>query len=78
MTTPTPTAKVTAQSRLRELLPTNKQQRVAIDGACDAIDSLERELAAANEQIASLKRGEYICRSCGLRKNGEHDAPPSF
>ena len=32
---------------------------------------LERELAA-------LRRGEFICQKCSLRKDGEHDAPIGF
>lgn len=30
------------------------------------------------EQIEALKRGEFICRKCGLRKDGEHDSQPDF
>ena len=33
--------------------------------------SLERALAAAQAELAALKRGEFICRKCGLRKDGE-------
>jgi len=29
------------------------------------------------QEIAQLKRGEFICRSCGLRKDGEH-TPADF
>jgi hypothetical protein len=30
-----------------------------------------KERDAANAQIERLKRGEYICAKCGLRKDGE-------
>lgn len=35
-------------------------------------------LVALRAERDGLLRGEYICRSCGLRKNGEIDATPSF
>lgn len=42
------------------------------------IVALEAELASVKAERDGLLRGEYICRSCGLRKNGELDATPSF
>ena len=32
---------------------------------------MESALAAAQAELAALKRGEFICRKCGLRKDGE-------
>ena len=37
----------------------------------DFARQLERELTA-------LKRGEFICQKCSLRKDGEHDTPIEF
>lgn len=34
-------------------------------------------LGMANE-IDKLRRGEFICQRCGLRKDGEHDVKPNF
>lgn len=34
-------------------------------------------LGMANE-IDKLRRGEFICKKCGLRKDGEHDGPCEF
>lgn len=29
-------------------------------------------------EIEKLRKGEFICRKCGLRKDGEHDGTPDF
>lgn len=29
-------------------------------------------------EIEKLRKGEFICRKCGLRKDGEHDEKPDF
>jgi len=39
---------------------------------------LSEALASAHAEIASLKRGEFICRECGLRKNSEHPIGHDF
>ena len=39
--------------------------------SADFARQLERELAA-------LRRGEFICQKCMLRKDGEHDTPTEF
>ena len=38
--------------------------------ACEICD-LEAKLAALEEELAELRRGEFICRKCLLRKDGE-------
>lgn len=46
----------------------------SVDGGyvpADFARGLERELAA-------LKRGEFICAKCGLRKDGEHSGEADF
>lgn len=35
--------------------------------------ALRDKLATANEQIAALERGEYICKKCFLRSDSTHD-----
>ena len=47
-----------------------KEKRQAV---LDHVAELERTLARAIKEIEALKRGEYICRQCGLRKDGEHE-----
>ena len=29
-------------------------------------------------EIEKLRKGEFICQRCGLRKDGEHDRKPDF
>lgn len=29
-------------------------------------------------EIEKLRKGEFICQRCGLRKDGEHDSNPDF
>lgn len=45
----------------------------ALMEAMESHSSLERALAAAQAELSALKRGEFICRKCGLRKDGEHE-----
>lgn len=42
-----------------------------------ALEKAERAVAAERE-LAALKRGEFICQRCGIRKDGEHDTPYEF
>lgn len=35
------------------------------------LEQVERELSDANEQLDRLRRGEFICQRCSLRKDGE-------
>lgn len=43
------------------------------------IEAVTVDFARAQERrIAALERGEFICKSCGLRKNGETDVQPEF
>lgn len=30
------------------------------------------------EEVRKLRRGEFICRRCGLRKDNEHDGKANF
>jgi hypothetical protein len=41
-------------------------------------DDAEADLQAAQRELAEIKRGEYICRKCGLRKDAEHDDEVGF
>jgi hypothetical protein len=36
------------------------------------------DTVAALKRLRELERGEYICKSCGLRKDGEVDEKPNF
>lgn len=36
-----------------------------------------RQISALCDEIESLRRGEFICQRCGLRKDGE-SAPADF
>lgn len=36
------------------------------------------DTVAALGELQRLRRGEYICRECGLRKDGEIDATADF
>lgn len=29
-------------------------------------------------EIEKLRKGEFVCQRCGLRKDGEHDRKPDF
>lgn len=45
------------------------------DGTAPPENVLAAHLQA---EIERLKRGEFICSKCGLRKDGEHDGPVEF
>lgn len=30
------------------------------------------------EEVRKLRKGEFICHKCGIRKDGEHDCEPEF
>lgn len=38
----------------------------------------EETIAEQQREIERLKRREYICKSCGLRKDSEHNEPVEF
>lgn len=51
----------------------------------DEIEQLQSSLSAARAEVARLSaenaallRGEFICRSCGLRKNAESSGSAEF
>lgn len=51
----------------------------ALEAEYDAY-GMARIVAAHNkttDELEQLKRGEFICRKCGLRKDGEHE-PAEF
>jgi len=53
-------------------------------GGVYGIDRIPLCAEAANEierlraEVAALRRGEFICMRCALRKDSEHDAPVDF
>ena len=52
--------------------------RHALDNAHDILAECYRTLGALVEERDSLLRSEYICRKCGLRKDGERSADCEF
>lgn len=50
----------------------------AIDHIEIELAALRAQLTAAQEELAKLRKGEFICKRCGLRKDAEHDAKPDF
>ena len=50
---------------------TQEQSKAHSEEACREIEQLETELAAVTAERDALKRGEYICKKCGIRKDGE-------
>jgi len=52
-------------------------ERQSKQDAADLLKALEERDEARNE-VEILKKGEYICRKCGLRKDGEHDEKGDF
>lgn len=65
-----------------ELRETYKWRDPKLAELCDKAAALivaqREELERVKAERDGLLRGEYICRSCDLRKNGELDATPSF
>lgn len=41
-------------------------------------DNLKDEIASLHAEIEHLKRGEFICQKCGLRKDDVHPTQSSF
>lgn len=41
-------------------------------------DTHLKRAEAAERELAALKRGEFICQRCGIRKDGEHDSQYEF
>ena len=37
----------------------------------DDEESADREICKLREKLEALERGEFICKKCGLRKDGE-------
>jgi len=52
---------------LKELI----EERDAHDPLLIKKHTLQAELEALKAKVAELERGEYICKRCGLRKDGE-------
>ena len=50
---------------------TREQSKAHSEEACREIEQLETELAAVTAERDALKRGEYICKKCGIRKDCE-------
>ncbi len=59
------------------LLLLAKYFKIKVPKKNDNLSSLKRQLAKAKKRIAELENGEFICRSCGLRKDS-HNIPADF
>ena len=42
------------------------------------VDCMRNALTAAADEIEKLRRGEFICQRCGLRKDGERSTEHEF
>ncbi len=52
--------------------------RNALDNAHDIMSECYGTLGALVQERDALLRGEFICRRCGLRKNGDSGSSPGF
>ena len=50
----------------------------AADGWKESAKYFQQERNELERELAALKRGEFICQRCSLRKDGEHDEPIGF
>lgn len=59
--------------------PQDEGQEVSYYGVASMPrDELVERVIELEDELARLKRGEFICRGCGIRKNAEvSDTPPS-
>ena len=48
------------------------------NGFSDLARQLERELVELRSEHEALKRGEFICRKCGLRKDADASKEADF
>lgn len=55
--------------------PTDDKSHVTATSAKLFARYIAEALLLENEK---LRRGEFICQRCGLRKDGEHDVKPDF
>lgn len=70
----TKTKALTQAKRLRETLIDVNTREAAVQWMADASGTLF-DLAAENE---ALRRGEFICKRCGLRKDADAAGPVPF
>ena len=45
----------------------------AYEKVCNANNEKRERIVELEREIAAIKRGEFICKKCGLRKDSEHD-----
>ena len=43
------------------------------DGYCSKDKERKAEVGTLAAEVRRLRKGEYICQRCGLRKNDEHE-----
>jgi hypothetical protein len=66
-----------ADTQYALLLAASKQGEKAHEIRAKIIHELETKLAAAEAEREALRKGEYICKECGLRKNAQSE-PATF
>lgn len=47
------------------------ERRASVFARLEALEKKVRELAEVTAERDALLRGEYICKKCGIRKDGE-------
>ncbi len=54
------------------LLLLAKYFKIKVPKKNNSLSSLRQQLAKAKKRIKELESGEFICRSCGLRKDSDN------
>lgn len=61
-----------------ELRDNGERLMEAADGWKESAQYFQQNRNELERELAAIKRGEFICRKCMLRKDGEHDTPIEF
>ena len=67
-----------AAKRVQEHIDNGARLMEAADGWKESAQYFQQERNELKRELAALKRGEFICQKCSLRKDGEHDTPTEF
>ena len=49
-----------------------------VDWSMGGFEQMRNLACQLERELNALKRGEFICRKCSLRKDSEHDTPTEF
>ena len=69
---------LTCDARLQEQIDNGTRLLEAADGWKESAQYFQQERNELERELAALKRGEFICQKCSLRKDGEHDTKHEF